>query len=391
MGRRGEALRHPRHTARNTHPQSEDRMTPLHAHATLTAAMHRMLADDPAAIRAALSQPPRPPNPAPPPRRHPPPPQPAPPPQQPGARHRRRHRRSNCDRRHSRRALAAGAAMTATPSPLSPSQAEHYLECGFRWYCRHVLRIPEPVTPALAIGRAVHQVADALLRGKGADRQAGRACTITQADVEDLAPDLTHDAMATVDAPDTPDPDIEAERAQDRQDAANQVQAMCELWWRQAAPSIDPAGIEVPVSGVIAGVPVTGIVDILDTSGRGIELKTETKKQQRISASHYLQVVTYAILTAPAQPPQDPDWPTPRSGPGARLDTLTKTHAPGYYSHSLTVDDDAARYAESIYPMVAEAIGDGLYLPRRSSNLCSRRHCAYWQTCEAEFGGSVRP
>jgi ferric-dicitrate binding protein FerR (iron transport regulator) len=37
-------------------------MTPLHAHATLTAAMHRMLADDPAAIRAALSQPPRPSN-----------------------------------------------------------------------------------------------------------------------------------------------------------------------------------------------------------------------------------------------------------------------------------------------------------------------------------------
>jgi hypothetical protein len=41
--------------------------------------------------------------------------------------------------------------------------------------------------------------------------------------------------------------------------------------------------------------------------------------------------------------------------------------------------------------MVAEAISDGLYLPRRSSNLCSRRHCAYWQNCEAEYGGVVRP
>jgi len=41
--------------------------------------------------------------------------------------------------------------------------------------------------------------------------------------------------------------------------------------------------------------------------------------------------------------------------------------------------------------MVATAIADGLYLPRRSSNLCSRRHCPYRQTCEAEFGGAVRP
>jgi hypothetical protein len=46
----------------------------------------------------------------------------------------------------------------------------------------------------------------------------------------------------------------------------------------------------------------------------------------------------------------------------------------------------AARYAESICPMVAE----GLYLPRGSSNLC-RRHCPYWQTCEAEYCGQVRP
>jgi hypothetical protein len=38
----------------------------------------------------------------------------------------------------------------------------------------------------------------------------------------------------------------------------------------------------------------------------------------------------------------------------------------------------------------SEAIADGLYLPRRNSNLC-RDHCPYWQTCEAEFGGSVRP
>jgi len=38
--------------------------------------------------------------------------------------------------------------------------------------------------------------------------------------------------------------------------------------------------------------------------------------------------------------------------------------------------------------MVAEAIGDALYL-HRSSNLCTRRHCR--QTWEAEYGGSVRP
>ena len=285
--------------------------------------------------------------------------------------------------------------MTAAPAPLSPSQAEHYLECGFRWYLRHVLHMPEPTTPALAIGRAVHQVADALLRAKGAARQAGRPCDVTTEDVTDLAQDLTRESLREIDAPDSPDPEIQEERAADAAALCNQVEAMCQLWWRQAAPSIEPAAIELPVSGVIAGIPVCGIVDILDVSGAVIDLKTASKRPQGISASHYLQLVTYAMLTTPAAliaPDPHAEWMTRRAPtPAARLDTLTKTKAPGYYSHSLAIDDDACRYAESIYPMVAEAIADGLYLPRRSSNLCSRRHCPYWQTCEAEYGGNVRP
>jgi hypothetical protein len=255
--------------------------------------------------------------------------------------------------------------------------------------------MPEPTTPALAIGRAVHKVADALLRAKGAARQGGRPCDVTADDVSDLAQSLTAESLREIDAPDSADPEIQEERAADAAELCNQVDAMCQLWWRQAAPSIEPAAIELTVSGKIAGIAVTGIIDILDVSGAVIDLKTASKKPQGISASHYLQLVTYAMLADPAAlPARNPtaDFQATRgSTQPARLDTLTKTRAPGYYSHSLTIDDDACRYAESIYPMVAEAIGDGLYLPRRSSNLCSRRHCPYWQTCEAEYGGAVRP
>src|ERR1039457_5467556 len=84
-------------------------------------------------------------------------------------------------------------------------------------------------------------------------------------------------------------------------------------WWRQAAPSIKPAAIELPVSGTIAGIPVVGVIDILDTSGRVIDLKTASERPQGISASHYNTCsLVYAMLTAPAAPPSDPDWPTAR-------------------------------------------------------------------------------
>jgi hypothetical protein len=33
---------------------------------------------------------------------------------------------------------------------------------------------------------------------------------------------------------------------------------------------------------------------------------------------------------------------------------------------------------------------EGIYLPNRSSNLCSYKHCAFAAACEDEFGGRVK-
>jgi hypothetical protein len=45
--------------------------------------------------------------------------------------------------------------------------------------------------------------------------------------------------------------------------------------------------------------------------------------------------------------------------------------------------------AERIYPLIAEGIAGGLYLPNRGSSMCSRRYCAFGDACEREFGGCV--
>jgi len=118
----------------------------------------------------------------------------------------------------------------------------------------------------------------------------------------------------------------------------------------------------------------------LDIDGKVIDLKTARAKPAGVSPRHALQLSTYTMLVEPG-----------KIGRGARIDTLTKAKQPGFYSHTLTIDDDQARFAERIYPMVAEAIGDGLYLPNRGNESCSRKHCPFWQSCEAEFGGTVKP
>jgi len=44
---------------------------------------------------------------------------------------------------------------------LSPSSASSYLACGFKWFGRHVLKLPDPPTGALTMGSAVHAAINA--------------------------------------------------------------------------------------------------------------------------------------------------------------------------------------------------------------------------------------
>jgi hypothetical protein len=73
-----------------------------------------------------------------------------------------------------------------------------------------------------------------------------------------------------------------------------------------------------------------------------------------------------------------------------RLDTVTKGKTVSLIQKSFFINEKDRHYAETIYPMVQDSIREGIFLPRRSSPLCSRRFCGFWNICEKEYGGSVR-
>jgi hypothetical protein len=143
-----------------------------------------------------------------------------------------------------------------------------------------------------------------------------------------------------------------------------------------AAPWTEPQAVELPVEGVIAGVRVQGIVDLLDMKGRIIDFKTATRRPAGITPDYSLQLTTYSMIT-------------PGAGGSCRLDTVTKTKTVELVQQSCEIGPEECRFAETLYPMVQEDMRDGIYPPRRGSHLCSRRYCGYWRECEREFGGRV--
>ena len=139
---------------------------------------------------------------------------------------------------------------------------------------------------------------------------------------------------------------------------------MIEKYLCEAAPLIRPAAVESRVAGSIGGVKVRGYLDLMDSERRIIDTKSALKPIKGISHDHRLQLTSNAMIT-------------PEASGLCRLDTVTKGRTVRLSQKTFQVGASDRRYAESIYPMVQESIREGIFLPRRSSGLCSGKYCGY--------------
>jgi hypothetical protein len=242
---------------------------------------------------------------------------------------------------------------------LSPSQVITYIDCAARWWFEEVAP-KQPPTSALALGKAVHAAIaldlEARKNGIGDPREEDireefAACWKLETATADFRADEDPDKLAATGA------------------------EMSLLFSRTVAPSLKVASIEKPVAGMIGTARTHGVIDVLTTDRIIIDVKTAAKKPTGISAAHRMQLTTYGLL---------------ERSTAAVLITITKTKHPAIYSQPLSIAPSDTQYAATMFSMVADSIGAGIHLPNRGSNLCSRKHCAFWRTCQDEHGGHVR-
>ena len=245
---------------------------------------------------------------------------------------------------------------------LSPSQVRCLMDCSARWYYKYALGIEEPKNGNLALGIAVHHAIayhfSAKIDNRGVEPPAGDALS-----------QFGHAWKAV---------SLETEFRDDENPAELEAQGLklTEKYLREAAPSIQPAAVEVEVSGVIAGVRVQGRLDVIETNGTVRDVKTSSRKSDSVSNEQRFQLATYVPFAAGA------------TGEVV-IDQLVKTVKPQliHLTHTITAGDIAA--TEQMYPLAQAFMRGQLYMPNRTSNLCSRRNCCYWRKCQGDFGGTV--
>ena len=163
---------------------------------------------------------------------------------------------------------------------LSPSQASTFLSCSAKWWFRYGLGLPDPPAGGLVRGKAVHAIIEYALRAKmaGVVLETGALSDCWDVAWDEAAESAQFQACE----------DVEGLKASGARLAQKYV--------AEALPETEPAAVEVPVSGTIAGVPVRGIADIVTTDGMVIDIKTASRKPSGLAADHALQLAIYAQL-----------------------------------------------------------------------------------------------
>jgi RecB family exonuclease len=248
-----------------------------------------------------------------------------------------------------------------TASVLSPTQVRCFMDCHARWWFKYNLRQPDPPNGNLALGRAVHwSLTQNFLQKVETYEDLPLAGVLA----------LFRESWAR-----------ERDQAEFRDDEEpSQLgfsgEGLVAKYLDEVAPAIEPAAVELHVEGEIGGVRVQGFIDILDVDGRIIDIKTAKARPSSIEPMNRFQIATYSQLSPAA------------SGKG-RLDILVKTKTPKVVLQSFDVSREDVRATQTIYARAGQAMRSEHYMPNRLSMFCSRRHCAYWRSCECEWGGEV--
>jgi hypothetical protein len=219
---------------------------------------------------------------------------------------------------------------------LSPSQVRAFVDCSARWWFKYGLELPEPKNSSLALGWAV-------FRDEWLEHIRETV----------FAPEETPSAIAAM-----------GER-------------LLAKYMEEVAPRIKPAVVECDVEGEIGGVRVRGRVDLVDRSGRIIDVKASARRPRAVAPDYAFQLATYAQIY-------------PKASGEARLDTLVRTQFVQVVPLAYRIAEHDLRATRVLYPLVQDGMRSGLYWPNRHSMLCSRRQCAFWRACEREFGGTVK-
>ena len=252
------------------------------------------------------------------------------------------------------------------PEHISPTSAKDYLGCSLRFFFGRVQAIPRDTSPALHLGKAVHQALQTyhLAVWRGGD---------TSPETVAKAFDEVFTALEKDEGPVSWKTPKAREKA--REDGLRVIAAYLDS---PGALKESPKAVEVFLREDIDGlsVPLTGAIDLVRQDLTPVDFKTSASKPDPENAAfdHELQLVCYQMMIEKA---------TGETPPALDLLFLVKTKTPQVIPVSIApADEHRKQRAVMMLETAVQGIAQGRFHPQPGMH-CSwcqfRNECAQWK------------
>lgn len=244
----------------------------------------------------------------------------------------------------------------------SPSQVGMFEKCPRQYWWRHIKKRTRPPTIAMVRGRGPHEGRDVSMQRKlrGEDQ-------LTQEELADVVRDrVHHDFLEEIDLADEGTREVVRDRTVDT--AIDMAQVDAEAFH----PTLDPLLIEEEIDWEPPGygIGIKGIVDLVQTNGEPVDLKTGSPKP---AIEYGLQLITYDLLLRSK---------LGRSSGTARLQGIKGLKAgPKPVETTLEIDDAARQRVLNRYAAMKETVSKGAFPPNPQGWWCSKKWCGYADVC----------
>ncbi len=254
---------------------------------------------------------------------------------------------------------------------ISPSQLNAYIDCPFKYYLRYVQGLKIPPGSNLTFGSAYDDAMNAHYSQKIKD---GVGLTVKQT-MEVFASGVDKRKDETVWDVGSEDDDKDSADKQ-KDDGVKLI----DEYFKVLEPTVYPATVQDSRTiqiGAGFNLAFKVVTDLKTKDGVIVDNKTARRKEKEINDRYFLQVVSYAAVDTAAT--------------SVRLDYAVRKKVPEVYSLSLNPTSKDFQLLRTQTAQVLNGISHRVYPVNRRSMLCSRRLCGFWEICERERGGKVKP
>ena len=289
----------------------------------------------------------------------------------------------------------APAVYTLPKKALSHSQVDMYQRCARQYYFRYIKEEVRPPGVAMSLGSGVHKSLETTH-----NHIVEHGVPATEAELLDVFASAFDKASESIPK------EAWAQETMTPGELKDDGARLVRLYNAKIAPQVKPQvkmvdgkatrGIEKPFSTLIAGVPVIGFIDLIDTNDssavlspeefalmvqRGepvpesmrtvvADLKVKQKSFSQGDLDGSLQLTLYSFV---------------ENIPTVRYDQLLRQKVPKITRMSAVRQAHDYVWLQEVYKSVAECISKGSFPPcSPTAWVCSEKWCGYWSICRGK-------